>query len=69
MANYYGLGSSMGGCGVPSDKDRFSVRDWTSGGNSNPYRQGSAQGGYYYSPYQQQSGQRYMIIDGKKVAF
>lgn len=28
---YYGLGSSMGGCGVPSDRDRYYVADPTGG--------------------------------------
>ena len=46
----YGLGSSMGGCGVPSDRDRFYVSDPTSGRSQFLGASGSRQGGYYSSP-------------------
>ncbi len=47
---YCGLGSSMGGCGVPSDRDRFCVSDPTSGRSQFLGASGSRQGGYHYSP-------------------
>jgi hypothetical protein len=46
----YGLGSSMGGCGVPSDRDRFYVADPTSGRSQFLGASGSRQTGYWYSP-------------------
>ena len=45
----YGLGSSMGGCGVPSNKDRFSVSNPTGGCSQFLGASGSRQGGYYSS--------------------
>jgi hypothetical protein len=50
MARYYELGSSMGGCGVPSDRDRFYVSNPTSGRSQFLGASGSRQTGYWYSP-------------------
>lgn len=46
---YYGLGSSMGVCGVPSDKDRYAVSNPTGGSSQFLGANGSRQGGYYSS--------------------
>ena len=46
----YGLGSSMGGCGCPSDRDRFRVSDPTGGNSKFLGASGNRQLGYYYSP-------------------
>lgn len=46
---YYGLRSSMGGCGVPSDKDRFSVFDPTGSRSQFVNANGSKHGDYYSS--------------------
>lgn len=46
----YGLGSSMGGCGVPSDRDRFYVADPTSGRSQFLGADGNRVTGYHYSP-------------------
>ena len=48
---YSSLGSSFGGCGVPSDRERFTVSDPTANSSTRfPYASGSNQGGWYYSP-------------------
>ena len=46
----YGLGSSMGGCGVPSDKVRFSVSDPTGGRSQCLGASGSRQTGFWHIP-------------------
>lgn len=46
----YGLGSSMGGCGCPSDRDRFYVADPTGGRSQFLGASGNRVTGYHYSP-------------------
>ena len=46
----YGLGSSMGGSGCPSDNVRFKVSDPTGGRSQFLGASGNRATGYYYSP-------------------
>lgn len=68
--SYSKLGSSMGGCGVPSNADRYTVKDPTNYGNGYGLgvrnASGSYAGGYYYSPIETRQANRYYWVDGKK---
>lgn len=49
MAVYHELGSSFGGCGTPSDRDRFYVSNPTSGRSQFLNASGSRQTGFHHS--------------------